>query len=82
VHDTYVHDTDSEGYYFGWTGDPPSYLFPNLQIYNNRIVRTGSERCRFKIWATARASTTTCSPSGRCIGWTTSAHTKMAACKS
>jgi len=43
VHDTYVHDVDSEGYYFGWTGDPPSYLFPNLQIYNNRIVRTGSE---------------------------------------
>ncbi len=43
VHDTYVHDTDSEGYYFGWTGNPPSYLFPNLQIYNNRIVRTGSE---------------------------------------
>lgn len=43
VHDTYVHDVDSEGYYFGWTGQPPSYLFPNLQIYNNRIVRTGSE---------------------------------------
>ncbi|HVY32049.1 MAG TPA: right-handed parallel beta-helix repeat-containing protein [Polyangiaceae bacterium] len=43
VHDTYVHDVDSEGYYFGWTGEPPSYLFPNLQIYNNRIVRTGSE---------------------------------------
>ncbi len=43
VHDTYVHDTDSEGYYFGWTGTPPSYLLPNLQIYNNRIVRTGSE---------------------------------------
>lgn len=43
VHDTYVHDIDSEGYYFGWTGAPPSYLFPNLQIYNNRIVRTGSE---------------------------------------
>lgn len=43
VHDTYVHDVDSEGYYFGWTGEPPSHLFPNLQIYNNRIVRTGSE---------------------------------------
>jgi len=43
VHDTYVHDVDSEGYYFGWTGDPPSNLFPNLQIYNNRVVRTGSE---------------------------------------
>jgi hypothetical protein len=43
VHDTYVHDVDSEGYYFGWTGAPPSYLFPGLHIYNNRIVRTGSE---------------------------------------
>lgn len=43
VHDTYVHDVDSEGFYFGWTGEPPSHLFPNLQIYNNRIVRTGSE---------------------------------------
>lgn len=43
VHDTYVHDIDSEGFYFGWTGAPPSNLFPNLQIYNNRIVRTGSE---------------------------------------
>lgn len=43
VHDTYVHDVDSEGFYFGWTGDPPSNLFPGLQIYDNRIVRTGSE---------------------------------------
>jgi hypothetical protein len=43
VHDTYVHDTDGEGFYFGWTGEPPSSLFANLQIYNNRIVRTGTE---------------------------------------
>lgn len=43
VHDTYVHDTDSEGFYFGWTGQPPSNLFPGLEVYNNRIVRTGSE---------------------------------------
>ncbi len=43
VHDTYVHDVDSEGFYFGWTGDPPSHLFPGLQVYNNRVVRTGSE---------------------------------------
>ena len=43
VHDTYVHDIDSEGLYFGWTGAPPSNLFPNLQVYNNRIIRTGSE---------------------------------------
>lgn len=43
VHDTYVHDVDSEGVYFGWTGAPPSNLFPGLQFYNNRLVRTGSE---------------------------------------
>ncbi|MFO0662972.1 MAG: right-handed parallel beta-helix repeat-containing protein [Polyangiaceae bacterium] len=43
VHDTYIHDIGSEGYYFGWTGDPPSNLFPGLQVYNNRIIRTGSE---------------------------------------
>lgn len=43
VHDTYVHDTDGEGYYFGWTGTPPSNKFPGLQVYNNRVVRTGNE---------------------------------------
>ncbi|CAN5759425.1 hypothetical protein BH11MYX2_BH11MYX2_25390 [soil metagenome] len=43
VHDTYIHDTDGEGFYFGWTGTPPSNLFPGLQIYNNRIVRAGNE---------------------------------------
>ncbi|MCX5746046.1 MAG: right-handed parallel beta-helix repeat-containing protein [Proteobacteria bacterium] len=43
VHDTYIHDTAGEGYYFGWTGAPPSNLQPHLEIYNNRIVRTGNE---------------------------------------
>jgi hypothetical protein len=43
VHDVYVHDTAGEGFYFGWTGDPPSNLFPGLEIYNSRIVRTGNE---------------------------------------
>lgn len=43
VHDTYVHDTGGEGYYFGWTGSPPSNLMPGLQIYNNRLIRTGNE---------------------------------------
>jgi hypothetical protein len=43
VHDNYVHDTDGEGIYFGWTGEPPSALIPNLKIYNNRFVRTGNE---------------------------------------
>lgn len=43
VHDTYVHDTGAEGYYFGWTGAPPSNKLAGLQIYNNRILRTGNE---------------------------------------
>ena len=43
VHDNYIHDIASEGFYFGWTGAPPSNLLPGLQVYNNRIVRTGSE---------------------------------------
>jgi len=43
VHDTYIHDTDGEGFYFGWTGAPPSNLMPGLQIYNNRLIRTGNE---------------------------------------
>jgi hypothetical protein len=43
VHDVYVHDTAGEGFYFGWTGTPPSNKFPGLQIYNSRILRTGNE---------------------------------------
>jgi hypothetical protein len=43
VHDVYVHDTGGEGFYFGWTGAPPSNLFPGLQIYNCRLLRTGNE---------------------------------------
>ena len=43
VHDNYIHDTDGEGIYFGWTGGPPSNISPGLQVYNNRFVRTGNE---------------------------------------
>jgi len=43
LHDTYVHDTAGEGIYLGWTGSPPSNLLPNLQVYNNRFIRTGNE---------------------------------------
>ena len=43
VHDVYVHDTGGEGFYFGWTGTPPSNLFPGLQIFNCRLLRTGNE---------------------------------------
>lgn len=43
VHDNYIHDVDGEGFYFGWTGSPPSNLFPKLAVHDNRIVRTGNE---------------------------------------
>ncbi len=43
INDTYVHDTGAEGYYFGSTGDPPANKLAGLQIYNNRILRTGNE---------------------------------------
>ncbi|CAN5790738.1 hypothetical protein BH09MYX1_BH09MYX1_15830 [soil metagenome] len=43
VHDTYVHDSASEAFYFGWTGAPPGNMLPNLQVYNNRLIRSGSE---------------------------------------
>jgi hypothetical protein len=43
VHDLYVHDVAGEGFYFGWTGGAPSNLMPGLQVYNNRILRSGNE---------------------------------------
>ena len=43
INDNYIHDTGSEGTYFGWTGAPPANLLPGLKIYNNRIIRTGNE---------------------------------------
>ncbi|MEM6795774.1 MAG: right-handed parallel beta-helix repeat-containing protein, partial [Acidobacteriota bacterium] len=46
-HDNYVHDIGSEGLYFGSTQSPPQHKFPGLKIYNNRIVRTGTEIAQF-----------------------------------
>lgn len=43
VHDTYVHDVFSEGMYIGSTQAEPQHSFENLRLYNNRIMRTGSE---------------------------------------
>lgn len=43
LHDTYVHDTGSEGIYFGSTQAQPQHPFENLQIYDNRFIRTGTE---------------------------------------
>ncbi len=43
IHDLYVHDTGSEGLYFGSTQAQPQHSFENLHIYDNRILRTGTE---------------------------------------
>ncbi|MBO9608335.1 MAG: Ig-like domain-containing protein, partial [Paenibacillaceae bacterium] len=44
VHDLYIHDTESEGMYIGNTGGTDTqHKFTNLEIYNNRVLRTGTE---------------------------------------
>ncbi|HEY6724129.1 MAG TPA: right-handed parallel beta-helix repeat-containing protein [Polyangiaceae bacterium] len=43
VHDLYVHDVGSEGIYFGSTQAQPQHSFENLRIYDNRLLRTGTE---------------------------------------
>jgi hypothetical protein len=43
VHDLYVHDTGSEGIYFGSTQAQPQHSFESLRIYDNRFLRTGTE---------------------------------------
>jgi len=43
IHDTYIHDTLSEGYYIGSTQSEPQHQIKNLELYNNRVVRSGTE---------------------------------------
>jgi hypothetical protein len=43
IHDTYIHDTLSEGYYIGSTQAQPQHRIRNLELYNNRVVRSGTE---------------------------------------
>ncbi|MFP2962662.1 carbohydrate-binding protein [Myxococcus sp. 1LA] len=43
LHDLYIHDTASEGIYFGSTQGAPTPLGAGLKVYNNRLVRTGTE---------------------------------------
>lgn len=43
VHDLYIHDTNGEGMYIGSTQAQPQHKFRNLEIYNNRVLRTGLE---------------------------------------
>ncbi|MEM7050625.1 MAG: right-handed parallel beta-helix repeat-containing protein [Acidobacteriota bacterium] len=43
IHDNYIHDVGSEGVYIGSTQAPPQHKISGLELYNNRIVRTGTE---------------------------------------
>ncbi|MBR56441.1 MAG: hypothetical protein CMH54_00115, partial [Myxococcales bacterium] len=43
IHDLYVHDTASEGFYLGSTQTQPQHQIMGIEIYNNRILRTGTE---------------------------------------
>ncbi|QJD87315.1 discoidin domain-containing protein [Cohnella herbarum] len=45
IHDLYIHDNESEGAYIGNTSKDSNaqHKFTNLQFYNNRIVRSGTE---------------------------------------
>ncbi|MDR6554864.1 Ig-like domain-containing protein [Paenibacillus qinlingensis] len=44
VHDMYIHDVGAEGMYIGYTlAVNGQNKFTNLEIYNNRVLRTGAE---------------------------------------
>ncbi len=43
IHDNYIHDTGSEGVYFGSTQALPQHKISGLRFFNNRIVRVGTE---------------------------------------
>lgn len=45
IHDMYIHDAESEGMYIGNTSSDLSkqHIFTNLEIYNNRVLRSGTE---------------------------------------
>ena len=42
-HDNYIHDTESEGVYFGSTQSEPQHKISGLRFYNNRLIRNGTE---------------------------------------
>ena len=43
IHDNYVHDTGSEGFYIGSTQSQPQHQIRGFEVYNNRVLRTGTE---------------------------------------
>jgi hypothetical protein len=47
IHDTYVHDTGSEGFYIGSTQAQPQHALVGFRFYNNRVLRTGTEIFQF-----------------------------------
>ncbi len=42
-HDLYIHDVGSEGFYLGDTDLTTAVPYDHVAIYNNRVLRTGSE---------------------------------------
>jgi hypothetical protein len=47
IHNNYIHDTISEGVYLGSTQSQPQHKFNDLEFYNNRLIRTGTEIAQF-----------------------------------
>ncbi len=43
IHDLYVHDTGSECFYIGSTQTQPQHKIMGIEIYNNRLLRSGTE---------------------------------------
>ncbi|MGH1539033.1 MAG: right-handed parallel beta-helix repeat-containing protein [Arenicella sp.] len=43
INDNYIHDTGSEGLYIGATEGQPQHHIQNWRIFNNRVLRTGTE---------------------------------------
>jgi hypothetical protein len=43
VHDLYIHDVASEGMYIGSTQQQPQHTLERLHVWNNRVLRTGTE---------------------------------------
>ncbi len=47
IHDNYIHDVGSEGMYLGSTQAQPQHKLIELEVYNNRVLRTGTEIGQF-----------------------------------
>jgi hypothetical protein len=43
LHDLYIHDLRSEGFYIGSTQSQPQHQIRDIEIWNNRLIRTGTE---------------------------------------